>query len=81
MTFKVLLYLLLLLFANFRFILSITILLDISESDLIYTETLMARGKENYKDKEIVILGNFPLKKITTSNLIYQCVTSLFSLR
>ncbi|XP_018567415.1 spermine synthase isoform X1 [Anoplophora glabripennis] len=30
---------------------------NIAESDLIYTETLMARGKENYKDKEIVILG------------------------
>ncbi|CAH2005373.1 unnamed protein product [Acanthoscelides obtectus] len=30
---------------------------NIGESDLIYTETLMARGKENYKDKEIVILG------------------------
>lgn len=31
--------------------------LDISEADLVYTETLMARGRENYKDKEIVILG------------------------
>ncbi|XP_065173052.1 spermine synthase isoform X1 [Atheta coriaria] len=30
---------------------------NISESDLIYTETLMARGVENYKDKEICILG------------------------
>lgn len=30
---------------------------DISEADLIYTETLMSRGKENYKDKDIVILG------------------------
>ncbi|KAJ8967008.1 hypothetical protein NQ314_003125 [Rhamnusium bicolor] len=30
---------------------------DIAESDLIYTETLMCRGKENYKGKEIVILG------------------------
>ncbi|KAJ8916577.1 hypothetical protein NQ315_000221 [Exocentrus adspersus] len=30
---------------------------NIAESDLIYTETLMARGKENYEDKEIVILG------------------------
>nr|XP_022899720.1 spermine synthase isoform X2 [Onthophagus taurus] len=30
---------------------------NISEADLIYTETLMSRGKENYKDKEIVILG------------------------
>lgn len=28
-----------------------------SERDLIYTETLMQRGKENYTDKEIVILG------------------------
>lgn len=31
--------------------------LDMSESDLVYTETLMQRGKEDYKDKEIVILG------------------------
>ncbi|KAJ8980823.1 hypothetical protein NQ317_000556 [Molorchus minor] len=30
---------------------------NIAESDLIYTETLMARGKEDYKDKEIIILG------------------------
>ncbi|KAK7864487.1 hypothetical protein R5R35_003106 [Gryllus longicercus] len=30
---------------------------NLSESDLIYTETLMQRGKEDYKDKEIVILG------------------------
>lgn len=30
---------------------------NLAESDLIYTETLMQRGKENYKDKEIVILG------------------------
>ncbi|XP_015836536.1 spermine synthase isoform X2 [Tribolium castaneum] len=30
---------------------------NISEADLIYTETLMGRGIENYKDKEIVILG------------------------
>nr|CAD7400387.1 unnamed protein product [Timema cristinae] len=29
----------------------------LSESDLIYTETLMQRGKENYRGKEIVILG------------------------
>lgn len=28
-----------------------------SEADLIYTETLMQRGKENYEGKEIVILG------------------------
>lgn len=28
-----------------------------SESDLIYTETLMQRGRENYEDKEIIILG------------------------
>lgn len=28
-----------------------------SEADLIYTETLMQRGKENYSGKEIVILG------------------------
>lgn len=31
--------------------------IDMSESDLIYTETLMQRGKENYEGKEIVILG------------------------
>lgn len=31
--------------------------LDLSEKDLVYTETLMQRGKENYRDKEIVILG------------------------
>lgn len=30
---------------------------DMSEADLIYTETLMQRGKESYADKEIVILG------------------------
>ncbi|XP_069684306.1 spermine synthase isoform X1 [Periplaneta americana] len=30
---------------------------NISESDLIYTETLMQRGKESYEGKEIVILG------------------------
>lgn len=32
-------------------------ILDISEADLVYTETLMQRGKENYEGKEIVILG------------------------
>lgn len=30
---------------------------DIAESDLIYTETLMQRGIENYEGKEICILG------------------------
>ncbi|XP_034239245.1 spermine synthase isoform X2 [Thrips palmi] len=30
---------------------------NLSEKDLVYTETLMQRGKENYRDKEIVILG------------------------
>jgi len=30
---------------------------DISESDMIYTETLMQRGKEDYRNKEICILG------------------------
>lgn len=30
---------------------------NIAESDLIYTETLMGRGIEDYKNKEIVILG------------------------
>lgn len=31
--------------------------IDIAESDLIYTETLMQRGTENYEGKEICILG------------------------
>jgi spermidine synthase len=31
--------------------------LDMSEADLIYSETLMQRGKECYEGKEIVILG------------------------
>ncbi|XP_014214974.1 spermine synthase [Copidosoma floridanum] len=30
---------------------------NMSEADLIYTETLMQRGKESYEGKEIVILG------------------------
>jgi spermine synthase len=30
---------------------------DIGESDLIYTESLMRRGTENYADKEVLILG------------------------
>ncbi|KAL9905085.1 spermine synthase isoform X1 [Glossina fuscipes] len=30
---------------------------NIAESDLIYTETLMGRGNENYEGKEICILG------------------------
>ncbi|XP_055627765.1 spermine synthase isoform X2 [Toxorhynchites rutilus septentrionalis] len=30
---------------------------NIAEADLIYTETLMRRGVEDYKDKEICILG------------------------
>ncbi|CRL06661.1 CLUMA_CG019578, isoform A [Clunio marinus] len=30
---------------------------NIAEADLIYTETLMQRGKENYSGKEICILG------------------------
>lgn len=30
---------------------------NIAEADLIYTETLMQRGKEDFKDKEICILG------------------------
>lgn len=32
---------------------------NIAESDLVYTETLMQRGKENYKNKDIVILGKY----------------------
>lgn len=31
--------------------------IDISEADLIYTETLMQRGIQNYEGKEICILG------------------------
>ncbi|ODM92916.1 Spermine synthase [Orchesella cincta] len=30
---------------------------NLAESDLIYTESIMCRGIENYKDKEILILG------------------------
>ncbi|XP_066144619.1 spermine synthase [Euwallacea fornicatus] len=30
---------------------------NLSEADLVYTETLMQRGKENFKDKNILILG------------------------
>ena len=30
---------------------------DLAESDFIYTETLMQRGKIDYKDKNILILG------------------------
>lgn len=41
------------------------IIIDIAESDLIYTETLMQRGKENYENKEIVILGKI-LEKFPT---------------
>lgn len=37
--------------------LSILCLTDIAEADLIYTETLMQRGIENYDGKEICILG------------------------
>lgn len=33
------------------------IFVDIAEADLVYTETLMQRGKENYEGKEICILG------------------------
>ena len=32
-------------------------LLDLAESDLIYTETLMQRGKIDYTGKDILILG------------------------
>lgn len=31
--------------------------LDISEADIIYTETLMQRGLQNYAGKDICILG------------------------
>lgn len=30
---------------------------DLAESDLIYTESIMCRGMENLKGKEILILG------------------------
>lgn len=42
---------------SFKFIHCIFAFLDIAESDLIYTETLMQRGIENYEGKEICILG------------------------
>ena len=29
----------------------------IAESDIVYTKTLLGNGRENYKDKEILILG------------------------
>jgi spermine synthase len=29
----------------------------LAESDLIYTESIMCRGVDDYKDKEILILG------------------------
>jgi spermine synthase len=32
-------------------------LTDLADSDLIYTETLMQRGKENFEGKEVLILG------------------------
>lgn len=38
---------------------------DIAESDMIYTETLMCRGKEDYHDKEIIILGRFTRGNLT----------------
>jgi len=30
---------------------------DLAESDLIYTESIMCRGVENYAGKDILILG------------------------
>ncbi|KAG5310235.1 SPSY synthase, partial [Acromyrmex insinuator] len=46
-------------YVNFAYYLQLTrnFSADMSEADLIYTETLMQRGKENYAGKEIVILG------------------------
>lgn len=35
----------------------LSLITDLSDRDLIYTETLMQRGKEDYAGKEIVILG------------------------
>ena len=29
----------------------------IAEGDIVYTKTLLGNGRENYKDKEILILG------------------------
>lgn len=47
--------------------------LDISEADLVYTETLMQRGKENYEGKEIVILGKCTLyhNSVWMANVIF----------
>lgn len=39
------------------FVISLFFAIDIAEADLIYTETLMQRGIENYDGKEICILG------------------------
>ncbi|KAL1489467.1 hypothetical protein ABEB36_014356 [Hypothenemus hampei] len=38
-------------------ILVLDTLQNLAESDVIYTHTLMQKGKENYKDKSILILG------------------------
>lgn len=43
------------------------LLSDISEADLIYTETLMQKGKESYEGKEIVILGKYLFHKAYSS--------------
>jgi spermine synthase len=33
------------------------LIIDLADSDLIYTETLMQRGKENFEGKDVLILG------------------------
>jgi spermine synthase len=33
------------------------LLLDLAESDLVYTETLIQRGKIDYTGKDVLILG------------------------
>ena len=32
---------------------------NLAESDLIYTQTLMNHKEENYRDKHVLILGKF----------------------
>ena len=39
------------------FILTVLHVLDLAESDLVYTETLIQRGKIDYSNKDILILG------------------------
>lgn len=39
------------------FILTVLHVSDLAESDLVYTETLIQRGKIDYSNKDILILG------------------------